>query len=93
MFRKYVLATQSSSGSLVVGPLVGPFATNLKKTQIVKKKMARTEIVKDFKGSNWTILKNSNCDKTPNLKLGPNSKTQIVNKLKNSIYDKTKKIK
>ena len=31
-----------------------------------------------------TKLKNTNCDKTQKLKLGPNSKTQIVTKLNNS---------
>ena len=33
--------------------------------------------------------KSSNCDKTQKLKLGQNSKTQIVTKLKNSNCDKT----
>ena len=53
------------------------------KTQIVKKKNLKTQIV--------TKIKNSNCDKTQKLKLWQNSKTQIATKLENLNCDKTKK--
>ena len=38
-------------------------------------------------------LKNSNCTKTQNLKLGRNLKTQIVMKLKKLNCNETKKLK
>ena len=40
-----------------------------------------------------TKLRNKNTDKTQKLKLGQNSKTQIVTKTQNLIYDKTQNLK
>ena len=59
-----------------------PKLDQISKTQMVREKNSKTQIM--------TKLKNSNCDQTQTLKLRQNSKNQIVTKLTNSNCDKTK---
>ena len=46
-----------------------------------------------LKKEKFDKTQNSNCDKTPKLKLRQNLKTQIVTKLKNPNFDKMKRKK